>query len=116
MENIITLKIRVDLSMNLCQFLSRNLYLEMVEKAYLSVIVNSQPPPFQGAIEIEDFRTWTRAVYDGVHFNDYIKFRLVSDIKKRIIINGLTGSSWRFKRFDRLSFSVNNSDDQRVLK
>ena len=79
-------------------------------------IVNSQPPLVQGSVETEDSRTWTTAVYDGVYFNDYIKFHLISHIKKRIIINGLTGSSWRFKIFDRLSISVNNFDDQRVLK
>ena len=57
-------------------------------------IVNSQPPPVQSAVEIEDSRTWTTGVYEGVYFNNYIKFRLVSDVKKRIIINGLTGGIW----------------------
>ena len=42
--------------------------------------------------------------------------RLLSDVQKRIINSGLTGSSWRFKRFDRLSISVNTVDDQRILK
>ena len=79
-------------------------------------IVNSHPPPAQDAVEIEDSRTWTISAHQGVHFNEYVKFLLISDIKKGIIINGLTGSSWRFKRFDHLSLSVNNFDDQRVLK
>ena len=36
---------------------------------------------------------------------------MISDVRKIIIINGLTGGSWRFKRFDRLSISVNTDED-----
>ena len=41
----------------------------------------------------------TTNVYEGVYFNDFIKFRMISDVKKGIIINGLTGSSWNLKDF-----------------
>ena len=79
-------------------------------------LINEFMTVFERIPRFQDSRTWTTAVYDSAYFNGYVKFRLVSDIKKRIIINGLTGSSCRFKRFDRLSISVNNSDDQRVPK
>ena len=29
---------------------------------------------------------------------------------KRVIINGMSGSSWRFKRFERLSVIVTSTD------
>ena len=79
-------------------------------------IVNFQPSPVQNAAEIPDSRTWTTKVYEGVYFNECLKQRIMTDVGKRIIINGLTGSSWRFKRFDRLSISVNTDDDQKILK
>ena len=36
------------------------------------------------------------------------------DILKRVIMNGMTGSSWRSKRFDRLCITV-NSDHYRGI-
>ena len=39
-------------------------------------------------------------VYSCVFFNDYVKEKIR---QKRVIINGMSGSSWRFKRFDRLN-------------
>ena len=34
---------------------------------------------------------------------------------KRVIINGMTGSSWRFKRFERLFVIVTSEDTGSVL-
>ena len=39
---------------------------------------------------------------------------MVNDILKRVIMNGMSGSSWRVKRFDRSSITV-NSDDLRGI-
>ena len=36
-------------------------------------------------------------VYKGVDFNEFVKANLADDIWKRIILNGMSGSSWRFK-------------------
>ena len=36
----------------------------------------------------------------GVFFNDFIKYSLINDIRKRIIINQETGSSWQYNRYD----------------
>ena len=49
-------------------------------------------------------------IYEGVYSSDFIRSNLVEDIKKRIIMNGMTGSSWRFKRFDRVYITVNSND------
>ena len=62
-------------------------------------IVNGQPASSAGFAEITDSRVWQT--------NVYIKSNLSQDILKRIIINGMTGSSWRFKRFDRICIAVN---------
>ena len=64
-------------------------------------IVNSQSAPRAGFAEITDSRVWQTNVYDGVYFNDFIKFSLAQDILKRVIMNGMTGSNWRFMKFDK---------------
>ena len=67
-------------------------------------IVNQQPAPRDGFAEIADTRIWQTNVYDGVYFNDFIKSNLVNDILKRVIMNGMSGSSGRFKRFDNFCY------------
>ena len=47
-------------------------------------------------------------VYEDVYFNNFIKSNLANDILERVIMNGISGSSWRFKRFDRLCITVNS--------
>ena len=80
------------------------------------VIINHQPPPVQSTVGIEDSRSWSTNVYEGVYFNEYIKRGMISDVKKKIMINGMTSSSWQFKRFDRISISINSLEDQTILK
>ena len=79
-------------------------------------IINRQPPPQEGITEITDSRVWVTNACEGVYFNDFIKFGITADINKRIIFNGLTGSSSRFKRFDHLSISVNSDEDKKISK
>ena len=38
------------------------------------------------------------------------------DIKKRIIYNGMTGISCRFKRFERLYISINTDDSLEIRR
>ena len=66
------------------------------------------------AAEITDSRIWQLNVYDGVYFDDFIKSNLAKDILKRVIMNGMSGSSWRFKKFDGICITV-NSDDLRSI-
>ena len=77
-------------------------------------IINRQHAPRTRFIEINDSRFWQTNVYDGVYFNDFVKSNLVQDILKKVIMNGMTGSSWRFKRFDRICLTV-NSDEFRIV-
>ena len=55
-------------------------------------------------------------VYGAVYFNYFIKFNLAQDILKRVIMNGMTGSSWRFKMFGRICLAVNSDEIESVGK
>ena len=61
-------------------------------------IINYQP----GEVETKSSRMWLTNVYTATHFNFYIKDEIGKQILKRNILNGETGSSWIFKRFNRL--------------
>ena len=88
--------------------------LEKVRFKCSFTIINRQPPPAVGFVEITDTAVWIANNYEGVYFNDFIKSGIAKDIRKGNIFNGMTGSSWRFKRFDRLCISV-NSDEVRQI-
>ena len=64
-------------------------------------IVNWQPAPRDGFAEITDSRIWQTNVYDGIYLNVFIKSDLNNDILKTVIMNSMSGSSWKLKRFDR---------------
>ena len=55
---------------------------------------------------LTDNRSWLTKVYRFKFFNDFLRNELKNEINKRIINNGLTGSSWYFKRFERLNVIV----------
>ena len=69
-------------------------------------IVNFQPPPADGLVELTDTRIWSTNVYSFVLFNEFVRNNLKTVIKNRLIINRLTGSSWRFRRVNYLNISV----------
>ena len=75
-------------------------------------IVNHQHTPRVGFAEITGSREWQTNVYDGVYFNDYVKPNLEGNILKRDVMNGMIGSSRKFKRFDRLCITI-KSDQYR---
>ena len=89
--------------------------LEKVRFECSFTIINRQPLPAVGFVELTDRRVWVTNVYEEVYFNDFIKFGIVNDRKKGLIFNGMTGSRWRFKRFDRLCICV-NSDEIRQIR
>ena len=49
-------------------------------------------------------------------FNDFIKSNPANEILKRVIMNGMSGSSWRFMRFDRICITVNSNDLKSISK
>ena len=91
-----------------------SVYAWLVPVAQVSIqgydeIINQQ----QGEI-LYNKRVWLTDVYRAKCFNSYVRCALKNDILKWIIFNGETGSSWIFKRFQRLqiittSFEVSQS-------
>ena len=68
-------------------------------------LINYQLAETDQIIELESRRTWLSDAYTRVFFNGYVLEEMKKNMKK-IIINGTTGSSWRFNRFERLSITV----------
>ena len=60
-------------------------------------------PSFAGNEPSLNLRYWSTSTYEGIHFNDYIYFNLKSEILNRVIINGQSGSSWFFRKFNSIS-------------
>ena len=79
------------------------------------VIINYQPPAFDCGVPIYDSRFWSTKIFEGFYFNEFVKFPLIQKIRKRITIDGETGSSWRFSRFQSISISVNMEENQYIL-
>ena len=65
-------------------------------------IVNQQ----RVEIILQDKRVWLTNSFNSKHFNDFFWREIRDEITKRIIANGQTGSSWYFKRFQRLTIIV----------
>ena len=73
-------------------------------------IINQQQGEF---IVVESTRVWLTNTFTAKHFNEYVRSSIKGEIVKRIIINSQTGSSWYFRRFNRLTVittSVNESN------
>ena len=70
-------------------------------------IANRQLQPAVGFVKLTDSRVWQTNAYEGIYFNDFIKANLAEEVLKRV--NGITNSSWCFKRFD--GFCIVNSDE-----
>lgn len=82
-------------------------------------LINYQPTEI---IELKSRKVWMTDVCK--FFNEFVKGQIKNDLIKRLMINGMSGSSWRFKRFERitmteafneeeLNFSGNENDDER---
>ena len=76
---------------------------DQVEVQCALSLTNFQRPQDEFSAEIIDQRSWLIDVYPCVYFNEFVTYSLKQDILKRVIINGITGSSWRFKRFNKLN-------------
>ena len=59
----------------------------------------------------ESTRVWLTNIYSARYFNNYVKNLIKREIVNRIIFNSLTGSSWHFKRFQRLTLPATSVND-----
>ena len=51
-------------------------------------------------------RNWLKRVFNAGYFNEFARAELFNEITKKVIVNGLTGSSWHFKRYECLNITV----------
>ena len=51
-------------------------------------------------------RNWLKRVFNTGYFNEFARAELFNEITKKVIVNGLTGSSWHFKRYECLNITV----------
>ena len=78
-------------------------------------IENIQNASYQGLRPNLNSRYWTALLYEGNYLNDFIFYGLKQEILIRVIINGMSGSSWHFKRFISLSVKVLDNDAEAVV-
>lgn len=79
-------------------------------------LMNYQPAEeIDQLVVLESRRTWLADVYVCFYFKTYVQTQISSSFMKRVIINGMTGSRWRFKRFESLSVIVTFVDTGFVL-
>ena len=71
-----------------------------------SVIENIQHSILDNVAPITDTRYWSTETYTVNYFNQFVYYNLAEDYGKRVINNGLSGSSWVFNRFINLSLTV----------
>ena len=78
-------------------------------------VVETFNASYQGLRPILNSRYWTTSPYEGNYFNDFIFYALKQEILRRVIINGMCGSFWHFKRFILLSVKVLDNDAEAVV-
>ena len=61
---------------------------------------------------LKNSRYWTTDPIQTKSFNDYAYFTISESILKRVINNGLTGSSWHFNRFLYINIKTIKVNDQ----
>ena len=81
----------------------------------LFTIENIQNLPHHNLRPIINSRYWTTAPYEGIYFNDFIFYGLRQRILGRVIINGMSGSSWYFKCFVSLLLKIFDNDVEAVI-
>ena len=76
----------------------------------LFVIENIQQSAFENLRPILNTRYWAADVYKAIYFNDFVFYGLRQNILSKVIINSMSGSSWKFCRFVMISLKVLNLD------
>ena len=74
-------------------------------------IINQQ----RGETILENKRVWLTNSIESKYFNNFVMGEIRDGITKRIISNGETGSSWYFKKFNRLTIIVGPGSVSKLL-
>ena len=53
-------------------------------------------------------RWWITDVYKATNFKEFVYYGLKQNILSKVIANGMSGSSWRFRRFVMINLKVLN--------
>ena len=78
------------------------------------VIENKQHSAFENLKPILNTRYWTTDVYKATYFNDSAFYGMRQNILSKVIVNGMSGSSSKFRRFVMISLKVLNLDREIV--
>ena len=78
-------------------------------------IENIQNLPYKDLRPIDDSSYWIPPPTEGIYFNGFIFYGLRQNILGRVIINGMSGSSWHFKCFVSLSLKILDNDAEAVI-
>ena len=62
------------------------------------VIETIQQSAFENLRPILNTRYWATDVYKATYFNDFVFYGLRQNILSKVIVNGMSGSSWKFRR------------------
>ena len=57
---------------------------------------------------------WLTNAYTACHSNPYVRGAIKNDIVKRVIINGMTGNNWSFKKYQRFQI-IATSKNKKVI-
>ena len=73
---------------------------------------NIQPPPKNDEQPLKNSWYWSTEPIQTKSFNDFVFFSIRESILKRVITNGLKGSSWHFNRFLYINIKTVKVTDQ----
>ena len=77
-------------------------------------LINYQPAEII-QLEQESRGIWMTDIYSCKFFNGFVRGQIKNDLMKRVIINEMSGSSWRFKRFDHITMIVSRVDEKSIV-
>ena len=75
--------------------------LKLIKSSFM--IENIQQSAFENLTPILNTRYWTTDIYKTNYFNDFVFYGLRQNILGKVIVNDMSGSSWKFSRFIMLS-------------
>ena len=78
------------------------------------VIENIQQPAFENLGPILNTKYWKTDIYKATYYNDFVFYGLRQNILSKVIVNGMSGSSWKFRRFVMISLKDLNLDREIV--